>query len=75
VIGPGFGGTLAGARDGDEHAFAVLWRDLNPAILRYLRLIAPATAEDTAADVWLEVAGAWTGSAATGVSGPGVHRG
>jgi RNA polymerase sigma-70 factor (ECF subfamily) len=55
VIGPGFGETLAGARDGDEHAFALLWRDLNPAVLRYLRVVAPATAEDTAADVWLEV--------------------
>jgi RNA polymerase sigma-70 factor (ECF subfamily) len=55
VIGPGFGETLAGARDGDEHAFAVLWRDLNPALLRYLWVVAPATAEDTAADVWLEV--------------------
>ena len=55
MIGPGFGETLAGARDGDEHAFALLWRDLNPAVLRYLRVVAPATAEDTAADVWLEV--------------------
>ena len=55
MIGPGFGETLAGARDGDEHAFALLWRDLNPAVLRYLRVVAPGTAEDTAADVWLEV--------------------
>lgn len=55
MIGPGFGEILAGARDGDEHAFAVLWRDLNPAVLRYLRIVSPATAEDTASDVWLEV--------------------
>jgi RNA polymerase sigma-70 factor, ECF subfamily len=55
VIGAGFGGYLADARDGDEYAFAVLWRDLNPALLRYLQVVAPATAEDTAADVWLEV--------------------
>lgn len=55
MIGPGFGEVLAGARDGDEQAFAVLWRDLDPAVQRYLRIVAPATAEDTAADVWLEV--------------------
>lgn len=55
MIGAGFGGYLADARAGDEYAFAVLWRDLNPALLRYLRVVAPATAEDTAADVWLEV--------------------
>ena len=55
MIGAGFGGYLADARDGDEYAFAVLWRDLNPALLRFLRVVAPATAEDTAAEVWLEV--------------------
>ncbi len=55
MIGPGFGEVLARARDGDERAFALVWRDLNPALLRYLRVVAPATAEDTAADVWLEV--------------------
>jgi RNA polymerase sigma-70 factor (ECF subfamily) len=55
MIGPGFGDTLAAARDGDEQAFAVVWRDLNPAVLRYLRVIAPAAAEDIAAEVWLEV--------------------
>jgi RNA polymerase sigma-70 factor (ECF subfamily) len=55
VIGPGFGETLAAARDGDERAFTVLWRDLNPALLRYLRVLAPATAEDTTAEVWVDV--------------------
>jgi RNA polymerase sigma-70 factor (ECF subfamily) len=55
VIGPGFGELLDAARAGDERAFAVLWRDLNPALLRYLRVLAPATADDTTAEVWLEV--------------------
>jgi RNA polymerase sigma-70 factor, ECF subfamily len=55
MIGPAFGETVAAARDGDERAFAVLWRDLNPAVLRYLRVTAPAGAEDIAAEVWLEV--------------------
>jgi RNA polymerase sigma-70 factor (ECF subfamily) len=55
VIGPGFGELLDAARDGDERAFAALWRDLNPALLRYLRVLAPASTEDTAAEVWLDV--------------------
>ncbi|HZB51629.1 MAG TPA: RNA polymerase sigma factor [Mycobacteriales bacterium] len=55
MIGPAFAETLAAARDGEEQAFAVLWRDLNPALLRYLRVLAPAMADDVAAEVWLEV--------------------
>jgi len=55
VIGPRFGELLDAARHGDERAFAVLWRDLNPALLRYLRVLAPATAEDTTAEVWVDV--------------------
>jgi RNA polymerase sigma-70 factor (ECF subfamily) len=55
MIGPSFDAVLAAARDGDEDAFAVLWRDVNPALLRYLRVTAPGPAEDVAAEVWLEV--------------------
>lgn len=55
MIGPGFGELLDAARDGDERAFAMLWRDLNPALLRYLRVLAPDSAEDTTAEVWLDV--------------------
>jgi RNA polymerase sigma-70 factor (ECF subfamily) len=55
MIGPAFGETIAAARDGEDRAFALLWRDLNPAVLRYLQVIAPAAAEDVAAEVWLEV--------------------
>jgi RNA polymerase sigma-70 factor (ECF subfamily) len=55
MIGPVFGETLAAARDGEDRAFAVLWRDLNPAVLRYLQVVAPGAAEDVAADVWLEI--------------------
>jgi RNA polymerase sigma-70 factor (ECF subfamily) len=46
---------LAAAQGGDEEAFAVLWRHLQPAVLRYLRVAAPQTAEDLAADTWLSV--------------------
>ncbi|HEX8928620.1 MAG TPA: sigma-70 family RNA polymerase sigma factor [Actinomycetota bacterium] len=56
MIGPGFDEVIAAARGGDERAFAVLWRDLQPALLRYLRVVAHAASEDLASETWLEVA-------------------
>ena len=50
-----FASLLAAARCGNEAAFARLWRDANPALLRYLRVIAPESAEDVAAETWLHV--------------------
>jgi RNA polymerase sigma-70 factor (ECF subfamily) len=35
---------------------ALLYRELQPGLLRYLRAVTPMTAEDLAADVWVEVA-------------------
>jgi RNA polymerase sigma-70 factor (ECF subfamily) len=55
VIGAGFSDVLAAAREGDSDAFATLWRDTNPALLRYLRLFEPSAAEDLAAETWLNV--------------------
>jgi RNA polymerase sigma-70 factor (ECF subfamily) len=55
VIGEDFPAVLASARDGGEAAFSRLWRDGNPALLRYLRVMAPEVAEDVAADTWLHV--------------------
>ena len=55
VIGDGFATVLAAAQDGSEEAFSRLWRDGNPALLRYLRVIAPDAAEDVAADTWVQV--------------------
>jgi RNA polymerase sigma-70 factor, ECF subfamily len=55
MIGPSFPAVLAAAQGGDEQAFAVLWRDLQPAVLRYLRVAAPVAAEDLAADTWISV--------------------
>jgi RNA polymerase sigma-70 factor (ECF subfamily) len=52
VLGAGFASTLAAAQAGDEAAFAELWRDLNPALLRYLRVIAGDVAEDVASETW-----------------------
>jgi RNA polymerase sigma-70 factor, ECF subfamily len=46
---------LDGGADEAEGAFSVLWRDANPALLRYLRVIAPEAAEDIAADAWVQV--------------------
>jgi RNA polymerase sigma-70 factor, ECF subfamily len=55
MIGPSFPAVLAAAQQGDEQAFAVIWRELQPAVLRYLRVAAPAAAEDLAADTWVSV--------------------
>jgi RNA polymerase sigma-70 factor, ECF subfamily len=55
VVGDYFGTVIAAAQAGDEAAFAELWRDANPAILRYLRVIAPNAAEDVAAETWVTV--------------------
>jgi RNA polymerase sigma-70 factor, ECF subfamily len=48
--------ALIAARDGDERGFAVLWRALNPAVLRYLRVVAGDAADDAASETWLQVA-------------------
>jgi RNA polymerase sigma-70 factor, ECF subfamily len=55
MIGPLFPELLAAAQGGDEQAFAVLWRDLQPAVLRYFRVAAGEAAEDLAADTWVSV--------------------
>jgi RNA polymerase sigma-70 factor (ECF subfamily) len=55
VIGKDFPAVLAAAQRGDEDAFAVLWHDGQPALLRYLRVIAPGAADDVAAETWTQV--------------------
>ncbi|HEV2371592.1 MAG TPA: RNA polymerase sigma factor [Streptosporangiaceae bacterium] len=55
VIGDDFVTVVNAAREGEEAAFSRLWRDANPALLRYLRLIAPHVAEDIAAETWVQV--------------------
>ena len=54
MIGGAFGGTLASARAGDEAAFARIFRDVQPALLRYLRVIT-TDPEDVAAETWAHV--------------------
>jgi RNA polymerase sigma-70 factor, ECF subfamily len=55
VIGAEFGSVLAGAQEGDEEAFACLFRDVQPGLLGYLRVIAADGAEDVAGETWLNV--------------------
>jgi RNA polymerase sigma-70 factor, ECF subfamily len=55
VLGEDFAAWLTAAQGGSEAAFSVLWRDGNPALLRYLRVIAPEVAEDAAAETWVQV--------------------
>jgi RNA polymerase sigma-70 factor (ECF subfamily) len=55
VIGPAFGTALAGAQVGDEEAFTCLFRAVQPALLGYLRVIAPDAADDVASETWLQV--------------------
>jgi RNA polymerase sigma-70 factor (ECF subfamily) len=54
-MGDEFAATLDAAQHGSEEAFSALWQDANPALLRYLRVIAPAVAEDVAAETWVHV--------------------
>lgn len=55
MIGDEFPVVLVAAQQGNEHAFSALWRDGNPALLRYLKVVAPHSAEDIAAETWISV--------------------
>jgi RNA polymerase sigma-70 factor (ECF subfamily) len=71
TIGPDFDDILGAAQAGAEWAFSLLYRDLNPPLLRYLAARAPSVAEDVAAETWIAVArqlGLFTG-------GEGAFRG
>ena len=56
VLDGDFPEVLRLAAAGDAAAFARLWRDTQPPLLRYLWVSAGDVAEDVAADVWLDVA-------------------
>jgi RNA polymerase sigma-70 factor (ECF subfamily) len=55
VLGPEFPEVMRAAAHGNETAFARLWRDSHPPLLRYLRVVTGDAAEDVASEVWLEV--------------------
>jgi RNA polymerase sigma-70 factor (ECF subfamily) len=46
--------ALRTAQNGDPHGFALLWRSLQPAVLRYLRVLIGDHAEDAASETWLQ---------------------
>ena len=51
-----FDEVLAAAQDGAPWAVAVLWNDLHPRLLRFLRGLDTSAAEDVEADTWLAAA-------------------
>jgi RNA polymerase sigma-70 factor (ECF subfamily) len=55
VIGEDFASVLSAARRGNEAAFSRLWRDVNPALVRYLQVVAGQDPEDVAAETWMSV--------------------
>jgi RNA polymerase sigma-70 factor (ECF subfamily) len=56
TIGLEFDTVLAAAQEGGDWAFAVLYRDLNPRLVRYLGAKAPGMGDDLAAETWLAAA-------------------
>jgi RNA polymerase sigma-70 factor (ECF subfamily) len=53
---PDLSTAISCAKAGDEDAFGVLYRDIQPRMLRYLRALVGADAEDVASETWLNVA-------------------
>ncbi|HVV18444.1 MAG TPA: RNA polymerase sigma factor [Pseudonocardiaceae bacterium] len=47
--------ALDAARQGDEGAFRLLYRDVQPGLLRYLRVLVGGDAEDVASEAWLHI--------------------
>jgi RNA polymerase sigma-70 factor (ECF subfamily) len=48
--------AVKAAASGDETGFATVWRALQPAVLRYLRVVVGDAAEDVASETWLQAA-------------------
>lgn len=48
-------GAVAAARGGDEAAFRLLYRLVQPGLLRYLRGLVGPDAEDVASEAWLQI--------------------
>lgn len=53
---PDFDDVIGAARGGDEWVVAVLYRDLHPRLLGYLRAREPRAAEHLEAETWLAIA-------------------
>jgi RNA polymerase sigma-70 factor, ECF subfamily len=48
--------AVEAAQGGDEQAFRILYRDVQPRLLRYLRAMVGEDAEDVASEAWLHIA-------------------
>ena len=59
-VGPEFASALAAARSGEEWALSLLYRSLQPSVLRYLVAQESQEGEDLASEVWLDVAAGLT---------------
>jgi RNA polymerase sigma-70 factor (ECF subfamily) len=55
VSGSGLDDVLRRAQRGDADAFRLLYRDLQPRLLRYLHALAGQDAEDIASETWLQI--------------------
>ena len=53
--GADLGGAVGRAQQGDAEAFRLLYRDIQPRLIRYLHAIAGQDAEDIASETWLQV--------------------
>lgn len=47
--------ALRAAQRGDEDGFRLLYRDMQPRLLRYLRVLVAEDAEDVASEAWLHI--------------------
>lgn len=56
ALGTQFAPVLAAAKTGGEWAIAVLYREFQPKLLRYLSAQEPRDGEDLAAETWLDAA-------------------
>ena len=55
VLGTDFARTMRAAQAGEEAAFVRLWRDANPAMVRYLRVVGHDDPYDEACEGWVTV--------------------
>ena len=55
MLGADFEMVVSAAGRGDESAFVRLFRDVQPVLLRYLRLLDVNQADDAASETWVEV--------------------
>lgn len=55
VLGSDFARTMRAAQAGEEAAFVRLWRDANPAVVRYLRVVGHDDPYDEACEGWVTI--------------------